>query len=153
MSPAHLNAAPGVRVGPGPRLPAGQRQRCVPHQLFRDSSALGTAPACKIASTQNRTDEAVLIGAGVSYGMLALQVRYHIGVNNLTNTAGVTEKSKGLLVLACADSVNRRAPSASKDRCAHGPGGRPSVAAESWCALSRTLRTAAAPLAGAHPDP
>ena len=65
-----------------------------------ESVNTGTAPACKIASTQDRTDEALVIGAGASYGMLALQVRYHIGLNNLNNdNSGETVKSKGVLVL------------------------------------------------------
>jgi hypothetical protein len=59
-----------------------------------------TSPTCKVDSSQNRTDYGVLIGAGASYGMLALQVRYHIGLNNLTTTSGETVKSKGLLVIA-----------------------------------------------------
>jgi hypothetical protein len=58
-----------------------------------------TSPTCKIPSSQNRTDEALVIGAGASYGMLAVQVRYHIGLNNLTTDSGETVKSKGLLVL------------------------------------------------------
>jgi hypothetical protein len=65
-----------------------------------ESYSVGTAPTCKIDSTQNRTDEALVIGAGVSYGMLALQVRYHIGLNNLNNNStGDIVKSKGLLFL------------------------------------------------------
>jgi hypothetical protein len=66
-----------------------------------ESISVGTAPACKIDSTQNRTDEALVLGAGVSYGMLALQVRYHIGLNNLNNdtSSDDTVKSKGLLFL------------------------------------------------------
>jgi hypothetical protein len=59
----------------------------------------GTATTCKFAASQNRTGEALVIGAGASYRMLALQVRYHIGLNNMTTLSGQTGKSKGLLVL------------------------------------------------------
>jgi uncharacterized protein YgiM (DUF1202 family) len=64
-----------------------------------ESVTTGAATTCTIDSTQNRTDEALVIGAGASYSMLALQVRYHIGLNNLTSLSGYTVKSKGLLVL------------------------------------------------------
>jgi uncharacterized protein YraI len=55
--------------------------------------------ACTVDSSERRTDVALVLGAGASYRMLALQVRYHIGLTNLTNLSGYTEKSNGLLVL------------------------------------------------------
>lgn len=58
-----------------------------------------TAPACKVNSTENRTDYGLAIGGGVQYGMVAVQLRYDIGIANLSNTAGTTAKSKGLLIL------------------------------------------------------
>jgi uncharacterized protein YgiM (DUF1202 family) len=64
-----------------------------------NSQSIGTGLACKISSTEPRTDVALMLGAGASYRMVALQVRYHIGLTNLTTNNGYTLKSNGLLVL------------------------------------------------------
>jgi Bacterial SH3 domain len=58
------------------------------------------APACKPGANRNRTDYGAVIGGGLSFGPLAVQVRYHIGMANLDKTAGATVKSKGIAVLA-----------------------------------------------------
>jgi uncharacterized protein YgiM (DUF1202 family) len=63
------------------------------------SASTGTVPACTVDSSGPRSDVALVLGAGASYRMLALQVRYHVGLTNLLTTTGATEKSKGLLVL------------------------------------------------------
>jgi len=64
------------------------------------STTTGTSlGACTIESDQNRVDYGAIVGGGISFGPLAVQVRYNIGVANLTNTSGETAKSKGVLVL------------------------------------------------------
>jgi uncharacterized protein YgiM (DUF1202 family) len=64
-----------------------------------ESASTGTAMPCTIDSSEPRSDVALVLGAGASYSMLALQVRYHIGLSNETNIPGYTVKSNGLLVL------------------------------------------------------
>ncbi len=76
------------------------------------SNSDGTSPSCKVASSDKRTDEALVVGAGVSYGIIALQGRYHIGLNNLDTTPGETAKSKGIPGSGLADSVASGAGSA-----------------------------------------
>jgi opacity protein-like surface antigen len=102
----HDNNAGGALLlrpafGSGPVRVFLQGGASVAYTINCSQTVNGTASdTCKISSSQNRTDESLVIGAGASYGMIALQVRYHVGLNNLTNTSGVTIKSKGLLVLA-----------------------------------------------------
>lgn len=62
----------------------------------------GTGPAgtCTIPTQAvSRIDYGLLVGGGVSFGPLAVQVRYDLGIANLSKTAGVTAKNKGLMVL------------------------------------------------------
>lgn len=55
---------------------------------------------CTVDSNdQNRLDYGAVVGGGVSFGPLAVQVRYDIGVANLSKVSGSTVKSNGLLVL------------------------------------------------------
>lgn len=63
------------------------------------TTGTGTVAACTIGKDQNRMDYGALVGGGVSFGPLAVQVRYNIGVANLSKTTGVTAKNKGLMVL------------------------------------------------------
>jgi uncharacterized protein YraI len=55
---------------------------------------------CTVDATERkRTDYGALVGGGISFGPLAVQLRYDIGMANLDKTAGVTAKNKGLLIL------------------------------------------------------
>ena len=60
-----------------------------------------TAPgSCTIDNnTVNRMDYGLLVGGGVSFGPLAVQVRYDMGIANLSKTTGTTAKNQGLMVL------------------------------------------------------
>jgi hypothetical protein len=64
------------------------------------SCAYSGGSTCTISSTeQTRIDYGALVGGGISFGPLAVQVRYNFGVANLSKVSTNTVKSTGLMVL------------------------------------------------------
>lgn len=58
-----------------------------------------SSSSCTIDSTAKRVDYGVVIGGGVQFTMIAVQVRYDLGLANLSSTSGVTIKNQGIMIL------------------------------------------------------
>jgi hypothetical protein len=67
---------------------------------YEINCAKSSGATCTIEGTmESRTDYGALVGGGVSFGPVAAQLRYDLGLANLNKVAGVTVKTKGLLIL------------------------------------------------------